>query len=448
MNISKRCFVRIISFLSALAIALGIMAAQNYRTLSTLKAQMEYSMMRNVEDLSQELDNISTTLNKGIYAGSPQMLSELSAKLWSDAAGAKAALAQLPAAQLNLENTFKFLSQVGNYSKSLADRYSAGEELNDDDRENLQKLSQYAKKLSDNMWETQQKINRGELSFDSTAAGINGADDPDGVQYVTEGFTDFEEGYDNYPVLIYDGPFSDHILEKEPEMLKGQKEISAEEAMEVARKATGSDSLKHDESSDEQGKMPSYVFYDDNGTTAAVTKAGGYLSYMLNYRAVQNRGLSATEAVEKAEDYLESVMKDDLDDTYYEIRDNICTINFAGVKDDVTFYTDLIKISVALDNGDILGYDARGYLTNHTDRQLSAPTLSEEDARAKVSQSLEIRSCELAVIPSSGTNERYCYEFSCNTSDGQQILVYINADTGKEEQILLLQISENGTLTV
>mgnify|MGYP000754913429 FL=1 len=51
-------------------------------------------------------------------------------------------------------------------------------------------------------------------------------------------------------------------------------------------------------------------------------------------------------------------------------------------------------------------------------------------------------------MPSAGTNELYCYEFHCTSPDGRQMLVYINADTGKEEQILLLEISENGTLTV
>jgi uncharacterized membrane protein YkoI len=45
-------------------------------------------------------------------------------------------------------------------------------------------------------------------------------------------------------------------------------------------------------------------------------------------------------------------------------------------------------------------------------------------------------------------NERFCYEFKCTAPDGQQVLVYINAYTGREEQILLLEINRNGTLTV
>ena len=36
--------------------------------------------------------------------------------------------------------------------------------------------------------------------------------------------------FKDYPTLIYDGPFSDHIAQKEPLWLKGKAEISAEEA--------------------------------------------------------------------------------------------------------------------------------------------------------------------------------------------------------------------------
>ena len=135
-------------------------------------------------------------------------------------------------------------------------------------------------------------------------------------------------------------------------------------------------------------------------------------------------------------------------DTYYEINGNVCTVNFAGTKDGVILYTDLIKVSVAMDDGDILGFDARGYITNHTDRVLHEPHISADKARAAVSGQLTVTDTQLAVIPSSGTNELFCYEFSCTAPDGRQMMIYINAGTGKEEQILLLEISENGTLTV
>ena len=41
-----------------------------------------------------------------------------------------------------------------------------------------------------------------------------------------------------------------------------------------------------------------------------------------------------------------------------------------------------------------------------------------------------------------------CYEFLCKDKEGQQVLVYVDAKTGEEEQILLVYASEDGVLTV
>lgn len=101
-----------------------------------------------------------------------------------------------------------------------------------------------------------------------------------------------------------------------------------------------------------------------------------------------------------------------------------------------------------MDNGEILSYDGRGYITNHTKRDLGVPKMSKEEATQKLSGALNVFETNLCVIPSDGLNERYCYEFYCSDSEGRQLLVYLNADTGEEEQILLLQISGNGRLTV
>lgn len=447
MYISKRCFVRIISFLTAVTVATGISAALNMNSSAQYKRSFEQNMTRNVEDLSAEIDNIKNTLYKGMYAGTPEMMTQLSSKLWSDASTAKSSLAQLPVAGLHLENTYKFLSQVGNFSKSLAKRYSEGEALSADDRKSLQTLSEYADRLSENMWKVEQRITNGELSFEKAIAEVQGTENNEEPSYITEGFTDFEEGYDNYPTLIYDGPFSDHILEKVPVMLKGATVVTLSDALKKAEKACGTTGLTHSDADDEQGKMPSYVFTKDNATVS-VTKYGGYLSYMMRNRDVPTRSMTALEAVNEGKKYLEMLGVNHITYTYYEINGNVCTINFAAVENDVTMYTDLIKVSVAMDNGDILGFDGRGYITNHTKRDLPEPKITAEQARKKISSELTVTDTSLAVVPSSGTNELYCYEFHCTSPGGRQMLVYINADTGKEEQLLLLEISENGTLTV
>jgi germination protein YpeB len=135
-------------------------------------------------------------------------------------------------------------------------------------------------------------------------------------------------------------------------------------------------------------------------------------------------------------------------DTYYETDGGICTVNFAGIENGVTDYTDLIKVGVALDNGEIMSLDARGFITAHYDRKAQSPAITPEKATEALSSYLTVQNTKTAIIPSMGENERFCYEFLCLSERGTQVLVYVNADTGLEEKIMLLKISDKGTLVV
>ena len=102
MTITKRGFVRIISFSLGIIIALLILAGINYRDARNARISVENGYLRAVEELSLNLDNIKNNLEKGMYTNSVAMLSNLSGKLCSDAATAKAALSQLPVDELDL----------------------------------------------------------------------------------------------------------------------------------------------------------------------------------------------------------------------------------------------------------------------------------------------------------------------------------------------------------
>ena len=99
-----------------------------------------------------------------------------------------------------------------------------------------------------------------------------------------------------------------------------------------------------------------------------------------------------------------------------------------------------------MDNGEIMLLESSGYLTNHTDRAFETPAIPTADAAKALSPKLEIRETALALIPTKGGGETRCYEFVCTAEDGQEILVYINAVTGAEEDVLILLKSDGGAL--
>ena len=120
-------------------------------------------------------------------------------------------------------------------------------------------------------------------------------------------------------------------------------------------------------------------------------------------------------------------------------------INFAFLDGQTICYTDLLKVGVAMDNGEIVLYESSGYLANHTERAFETPVYSAEQASEKVSRELKILKNSIALIPTNKGKEERCYEFLCADGD-TEVLVYINVLTLEQEEILILYKSDGGTL--
>ncbi|MBR6046171.1 MAG: germination protein YpeB [Ruminococcus sp.] len=437
----RRTLIRVFVFSAAAAGVLlirnVILMRENERALRTVEAGYTHAL----EELSLAADNISNTLQKQLYAGTADMQAKLSQQLWRDSAMAKAALSQLPMGDATLENTSKFLSQVGNYALSVSGKARESGSVTDDERQRLSELWEFSQRLRDDMWKLENRAASGEGLFAESDTGEPPA--------VTEGFTEFEEGFDSYPSLVYDGPFSDHIMEKTPLMTKGKDEISREAARARAEAALGVSDAVLSEEYEESGKMPSYVFSAADGSAScAVTKQGGYVSYFLKNRDVYSESVSVEDAIDACDEILKALGYNNMKYTYYENIDHVLTVNYAYCQGEVCCYTDLIKVSAALDTGEIVGLDARGYLVNHRRREMPEKLVSVRTVQKKLSPELTVLSRGLAVIPSDGGEEKLCYEFKCESADKTHVLVYFGAQTGREEQILILYESESGTLTM
>ena len=448
IKMTKRGFIRLISFLLVTAVAFAVMSWVNHSRIVQAKRHIEYGYLRSLENLSLSIDKIKNSLNKGIYSNSPHTLYDLSGKMASDASSAKMSLSQLPVTELNLDKTNRFLSQVGNYSNSLARKFANGEDLSTGDRDSLSTLLEHAESLSDELYGIENMVAGGHLTFDEVVKNSNlvGETGESYPGHVSSGFENMENLFEEYPSLVYDGPFSDHIMQQEPLLIKGKEAVSKEKSLETAKTVSGSDSLEY--ASDQAGKIPSYT-YADGDTTVSITQDGGFFVYMLKYREIGEKAISTDRAVQIAEEYLKSIGYTDMTQTYYALNGGVCTVNFAGLYGDVTVYTDLIKIEIALDDGEVMAFDARGFITAHYDRPLGEPAITEEQAMGFLSESLDVQNAKLAVIPSSGEYEILCYEFSCTSKNsGNQVLVYINAESGYEEKIMLMRVGDNGTVVV
>lgn len=441
-SLSKRAKARIVLYLSAVILVLGIFSI--VQTVKANKYERETMITRQMAliSLDEYLNNISTNLEKTIYSNTPAMLSKLSSEMWREASSAKNSLSMLPTGESSLDNTYKFLSQIGEFVMSLQRKTASGEELTANEREQLRQLYDYCNSLNEQVQKMCYDLENGNFSFESTNSTLLKRDD--NISTISGSFDDVEQSISDLPSLIYDGPFSDHIEQGEAKYIKGLEEITKDKGLEIAKTVCSDADLEY--SSDENGNIPCYLYQSEN-CTVAITKLGGKPLYMLSSEYVGETSYKYEDALKNALSYLKKIGFTELKESYYFIDDGICTINFSAVQNDIVLYPDLIKVSVSLENGKILSFDATGYISNHTERKIPENKISLVNARENVNDELIIIDSRVCVIPTEWKTEQYCYEFHCKTQNGQELLVYIDSESGQEDNILILLYSDNGVLT-
>ncbi len=440
----RRHFIRAISFLSVACIVLTVSTFVYANKAQKYKFATQIAYERALNELCESLDNITVTLQKGTYCSTGKMMSDIGNDLSRQATVAKVSLGQLTDKDMITEDVYKFLSQIGAFTTAVArdkDKLS----LTAKQKDNLKDLLAFSESLSENLG----KIRRG--SYDGDIVNEKRTNTLESSTEVpktfSESMSDVEQNLADYPTLIYDGPFADNVLNKTGgKMLKTLQEITMQEAKKIAADFmnTAPESLREDADVNSQIKL--YCF-SKGDVVVAITKRGGKLCYMVNPRQIGAETISGEESIKRAKKFLKEIGYDYMAESYYSVFAGVCTINFAYSEKGIIHYSDLIKVSVALDSGEVLSVDARGYLMNHMKRNIYDEKITVDQARKSIAKELEILSEKSAVIPLDTGKEAYCFEFRCKDKKGQEVLIYIDKATGEERDILLLMYADGGMLT-
>lgn len=450
MEKSKNIHIWLYTVLAAGIIAALIWAFTIQKNARALSITVENQYNRAFHELVDYIDDIDTLLSKAQLASSPAQLASISSDIFRQSAEAKSCLGQLPTSDIQLDNTAKFLSQVGDYTYVLSQDMINGTSPNEEAYKNLASLNEYSSSLKESLSNIQSELYSGTISFSDIGKKrskntVNAAGND-----ILADLENVEKSFDEYPSLIYDGPFSEHIENQQSVMLQDAPEISREEAKKRAEEFLKTTGLTF-EAESENTAIAAYTFTktgeNDEQLCISVTKKGGNILYFLNNVRVDNENIGIDEAMETASKFLDEHGFTDMASSYYEKANGIATINFAAAQGDIVCYSDLVKVRVALDTGNIVGMESKGYLMNHKTRSLSEPSLTVEEAQSKVSTHLNVSATKLALIPQDSLKEVLCYEFK-GEFNGKNFIVYINADNGHEEEILMLIENEGGILTI
>lgn len=416
-------------------------------------------------DAIAHIDNVEVLLAKGIVATAPGIDATVLGDVWRQAFAAQANLSQLPLTQGALMRTSRFLTQVGDFSFVLARQVAEGRALSDEQVQALTRLRNEAAVLNGEMRGVVRQVAGGPFYWEEVRRVANrrsGRWSPKGSSPAAPEDGDFariDKRMNEFPTLTYDGPFSDHVRDRKPVGLSG-KAITREQAREIGLRflpARGSGlSAQTVASVDDRGVMPAFAVEvtrpgakaDGTGIRVDVTKQGGQIVWMLNPRRVPEARLSDEEAIERARAFLAERGVPTAAPTFISRSENRAVIPFAPVEEGVLLYPDLLKVTVALDNGEIVGYEARSFLMSHRERALPKPRLSAEQVKSAVGGGIEVDGApRLALIPREDLKEVLTYEVRAR-SGNDQYLVYVNAQNGLQERILNVVPTPNGRLTL
>ncbi len=400
-------------------------------------------------ELVYYMDNVKNYLAKATISTTASQGAENLTNLWREANLAQTYLSMLPIEAQELENTQKFLNQISEYSFSLSRKNFKGENLSDDDIKNLEELHKYCIEINEVVNQISSDLNAGTIKWNDLTQNKN----VDFAQQVSSEFniaTTIEENLHEYSGLIYDGAYSEHLIKAEKKGLIGDN-ITEEQAQNKAKEFVQNIQEIVSLGLSDNAPVPSYTFNikneNEENITISISKKGGHIVYMNSDRQVQVENLTQDQANEKAKQYLTSKGFRNMKQTYFLKNNGIITINYAYEQDGVIMYPDLIKVKIALDDGQILGIETTGYLNNHTQRDISKVKITKEKAKEKLNKNLNIQSEILAVIPTEWKTEILCYEFKGKINE-TEYLVYINAENGDEQEILIITNTPNGQLAM
>ena len=227
IGLARRTQIRIISFLVAVISALAIWGITQTIKTRNYAREMTIAHQRTVASLASYIDTLENDLRKMQYANTGPMTSVLSLSLCKASAGAKNCLSELNAGETQLSTINKFITQASDYVQAINKKMANGEKLTEKDNEQLTKLYEYATKLSDQISYMEEIMFSGEIDFEDTVSTLGKLTDMGDLSIsYSSAVTDAEKSFADYPTLIYDGPFSDNILNKEAVFLKDKEEIS------------------------------------------------------------------------------------------------------------------------------------------------------------------------------------------------------------------------------
>lgn len=437
--------------IKALSIATGVLAlstiglgvgfaiadaqAMSYRN------DLEGVYQKSLYELVDSVNNTETKLSKILASEGSDYQKTMLLEVSKNTNEAQSYISTLPLSQSDLQDTVKMINQISGYTSTLAEKLSQGGSLTDEEMQTLSDIHQNILQMKAELNELSRKMENGYSLLD------NSLDFDGDTNLLTQELMKMHDVDVDYPTMIYDGPFSDSVVNSTIKGLSGSK-ATKEDASQVVSKSFKNLSTVEFEN-ETNGRFETFNFRaknsDEEMLYVQVSKIGGHI---LTVSGAGNSSKEKTVEYEEARkialDFAKTNGIENPDIVWSDTIFDQVYFNITPVQNNVVLYPDLVKVKVDLTSGTVVGYDATTYFTNHTSRALGTATADVSALQAKIPSDFVVKQKRLTLVPLDYNREVLCYEFECNRGD-EIYYFYFNAKTGAEENILKVIQTDDGS---
>lgn len=436
--------------IGALAIGLAGTAYWGYSEhvkKNNVVIRTENNYQRAFHELTYEVDLLHDKIGDTLAMKSQASISPALVEVWGLTSQAHSNVGQLPLRYVPINKTEEFLTNVGNFSYRTAVRNLDKEPLNEKEYATLQKLYKNSAEIQGVLRKVQHEVFKKNLRWTDVEVAYASNKQPSHNRII-DGFTNVEKTANAYTDPNLDPSTTDFKVErKDFSNIKGKK-ITEEQAKAIATNfldLNGSEKIKVIKSGGKlkdqyysltinQPKSKTDIYMD-------ITEKGGYPVWVLNSRGIGSQKVDLNAASQNGLKFLDKNKFKNMELYESSQYDNVGVFSYVTNVNGIRIYPETINIKIALDNGGIVGFSAKNYLLAFTNRTIPTPKLTAAEARNNVNPNLKIMEERKAIILNKMNKEVLCYEF-LGTISNDTYQIFINADTGIEEQIKKLDTVE------
>lgn len=413
------------------------------RQKNKLALDAENKYMSAFHKLKWTSENIEERTARLIATNDPRLQESLLADLRVHSAQAVEHMAVLPFLTTNTPRIENFLNTMREQSELMHTKINQGQVLTPDDWNQLAELRKQSVFFEGELGNLLGVVSNGMIRWRDTVRVTGPSQSGTATTPITRSVVQLEKALTPPPgeektLAPENGPLKRPRTDPGPRVDAAKAVAAVKKFVDMPLKGepqiTGTSDPK-----DEEHLFSLYFIntVKQNGTPLnfGISVHGGHVVYMLDGRTVTEKRLTVSQLVERARQMLRQRGYEAVEFISAAENDGTLVMDFAPIEQGVAVMVDKIKVMLAMDNAELVGFDAKNYWINRHNREWNRPKLSADQARERLAPRLKPEAKpRLVIVADQRSKERLSWEFTASVDD-QRYRIFVDANSGEEVDV-------------